>query len=265
MIDYHLHTARCCHAVGSLEDYLFEAEKKGLREIGFADHFPLGMLGFEPRVQVTMLPEELEEYIGQVEALKTKSSRVKIKVGVEVDYIPGLEDKLEQLLEQYQFDYVIGSIHFMDDWDFTHPAYEEDYRTKDIHALYRHYFSLVEEACRSGLFDIIGHIDVIKKFGYRPEGDLDHIWKPVARMLKETATCLELNTAGRQAPVGVFYPDRRLLEFACAENVAVTLGSDAHAPEQVGRFFPEAAALLKEVGYRELSVFDGRVGTALKL
>lgn len=258
MIDYHLHTARCCHAMGTLEEYLLEAESRQLAEIGFADHFPLGLLGFEPRKQVTMHPEELPVYMEQVNNLKKQSSSVKIKLGIEIDYIPGTEQQVEGLLGNYEFDYIIGSIHFMGDWDFTHPVYAEDYKHKDLDEIYNRYYGLLARVCKSGLFDIIGHIDVVKKFGYRPVNSLETTRLEIARILRETGTCLELNTAGRDAPVGEFYPDRDFLAMCHSEGVDVTLGSDAHAPEQVGRYFPEAVNLLKETGYRELAVFDQR-------
>ncbi len=258
MIDYHLHTSRCCHAEGTMEEYLAEALKAGLVEVGFADHFPLGLLNYEPRVQVTMHSSELEEYIEQVERLKNSFPGLKIKLGIEVDYLPGTEEMLEGLLKKYPFDYAIGSIHFMGDWDFTHPVYADTYRERDIDELYKVYFELVAGICRSGLFDIIGHIDVIKKFGYRPAADLDSLWIKTADILKSTDTCFELNTAGKDAPVGDFYPDRRLLEICKGKGVPVTLGSDAHSPGQVGRYFTEAIDLLRAVGYKELAVFCRR-------
>ncbi len=265
MVDYHLHTPRCCHATGTPKAYLAEAELKGLSEIGFSDHFPLGLLGCKPRNQVTMEPEELELYIDDIEALKKTSAGVKIKTGIEIDYIPGTEDKLEGLLNNYSFDYIIGSIHFLGDWDFTHPVYADTYKERDIEQIYSSYFDLLSKLCRSKLFDIVGHIDVVKKFGYRPEKNLEQYWQKTVQVLKETGICLELNTAGKDAPVGDFYPDRRLLELACAAGVPVTLGSDAHSPEQVGRFFPEAIDLLRSAGYRELAVFDNRAQSAVAI
>ncbi len=258
MIDYHLHTSRCCHAEGTPAEYLARAETIGLQEIGFADHFPLGLLDYTPRVQVTMLPDELDSYIEDIEDLKAASRIVSIKTGIEVDYLPGTEKKLEQLLTKHNFDYVIGSIHFLDGWDFTHPVYAVSYQERDLDALYETYFELVWSACRSGYFDIIGHIDVIKKFGFRPRGAIDHYLQETARVLAETDTSFELNTAGRDAPVGEFYPDRRLLEEALAQGVSITAGSDAHGPGQVGRYFDEAEKLLREVGYGELATFTKR-------
>ncbi len=265
MVDYHLHTSRCCHATGTPEEYLAAAEEQELHEIGFADHYPLGLLGCKPRSQVTMHPEELPEYIMQVEKLRAASKTVRVKLGVEVDFLPGTEQKTRSLLQAQKFDYVIGSIHFLGDWDFTHPIYADHYQEKDLTELYSRYFSLVWDLCYSRLFDIVGHIDVIKKFGYRPQESLEPYWVKTAQVLSETGTCLELNTAGRDAPVGDFYPDRRLLEICHTEGVRVTIGSDAHSPEQVGRYMPEALDLLKSVGYREITAFDQRKKSSVPL
>ncbi|MFO8191549.1 MAG: histidinol-phosphatase HisJ family protein [Bacillota bacterium] len=265
MIDYHLHTKRCGHATGLPEDYLLRAEAIGLQEIGFSDHFPLSLLGHTPKAKVTMESEELVDYIQDIEKLKEKARIMKVKVGIEIDYFPEVEEKIGRLLEEYAFDYVIGSIHFIGDWDFTHPAYAEGYRNLDIDRLYVEYFELIEKACRSRLFDIIGHIDVIKKFGYRPGTDLGPLWLKMARVLRETGTCIELNTSGRDAPVGEFYPNQPLLEACLAERVPLTLGSDAHSPEQVGRYFPEVKSLLSEIGCRELAIFENRVISSVAL
>lgn len=265
MIDYHLHTPLCRHASGSPGDYLAEARRKGLKEIGFADHFPLGLLGFTPQSEVTMLPAELPGYVRQIGKLAKTTGDITVKLGIEVDYLPGTAGKLDDILSEYPFDYVIGSVHFMDQWDFTHPAHAADFETADLDEAYTRYFGLVHEACRSGLFDIIGHIDVIKKFGYRPAGCIEHYWSRTARILKETGTCLELNTAGRDAPVGEFYPDHAFLEICRSEGVPVTLGSDAHSPGQVGRHFAEGTALLEAAGYREMAVFTGRRRSAVQL
>jgi histidinol-phosphatase (PHP family) len=265
MIDYHLHTARCRHACGAPEEYLEEARQKGLLEIGFADHFPLGLLGFKPRVEVTMEPGELDRYVADVAGLAAASSDLAVKLGVEVDYLPGTTGKLAALLAACPFDYVIGSVHFMDGWDFSHPSFTGRYQTIDLGPVYRRYFELVWEACSSGLFDIIGHVDVIKKFGFRPADDLEPYWRETARVLRETGTCIELNTAGRDAPVSEFYPEAAFLEICRREGVAVTMGSDAHAPGQVGRYFDEGAALLRKAGYRELAVFTARKQSRLVL
>lgn len=264
VIDYHLHTPLCRHAAGSPEEYLAEARCKGLSEIGFADHFPIELLGLTPKNRSTMMPSELPGYLRQIRELAAVGG-ISVKLGIEVDYLPGTAGKLAKLLDELSLDYVIGSIHFMDGWDFTHPAYIKGFESADLDEVYRRYFELVCEACQSGLFDIVGHVDVIKKFGYRPEGRLESYWSRTARVLKESGTCLELNTAGRDAPVGEFYPARPFLEICRQEGVSVTLGSDAHSPEQVGRYFDEGLKLLQSAGYREIAVFTGRQQSACLL
>ncbi len=259
MIDYHMHTPLCRHAEGSPALYLEAARKKGLREIGFADHYPLGLLGVEPDSPVTMTPDELPGYISEIGALAQDEKGIRVKLGVEVDYLPGKEKELARLLSGSPFDFVMGSIHFIGGWDFTHPRHAGRYGSSNLGQIYRSYFKLLWQACSCSLFDIIGHVDVVKKFGFRlPHAEMEPYWRRTARVLKENDICFELNTSGRAAPVAEFYPGRRLLELCCLEGVPVTLGSDAHAPEQVGRYFDDALDLLRDVGYRELAVFSER-------
>lgn len=258
MIDYHLHTPLCRHAVGSLEEYVEEARRKGLAEIGFADHFPLGLLDFVPEEPVTMKPEELEGYLHEVREVSRRSD-IPVKLGMEVDYLPGKTGKAAEILQQCGLDYIIGSVHFMDGWDFTHPHFAGGFKIQSLESVYRRYFSLVREACYSGLFDIIGHIDVVKKFGYCPGNEiLISLYQETARVLKDTGMVLEVNTAGLAAPVKEIYPGESLLQICLQEGVAVTLGSDAHSPSQVGRYFSEARKMLYKMGLKTVSAFSQR-------
>ena len=265
MIDYHLHTPRCRHAQGEPREYLEKALQLGLREIGFADHFPLKLLGVDPEIKVSTEPEELPLYVQDILNLSDAQYGPKVKLGIEADFLPGTESILKKTLAGYPFDYVLGSVHFMGSWDFSHPVYVEEFERRNLRDIYRDYFTLVWEACRSRLFDIIAHPDVIKKFGHLYPGDLEDYWQETALQLKETDTCLELNTAGRDAPVKKFYPASRLVEICRERGVAVTLGSDAHAPEQVGRYFDEARQVLVQAGYRAVAVFNGRRRDSLSL
>ena len=206
-----------------------------------------------------MAPEELDGYVSEVRALGAAEKEITVKLGAEVDYLPGKEKELASLLPRQPFDFLIGSVHFIGDWDFTHPRHAANYEASDLEEIYRCYFELVWQACKSGLFDIIGHIDVVKKFGYRlSHAAMESYWKRTARILKEEDLCMELNTAGRAVAADEFYPGRGLLEHCFLQGVPVTLGSDAHAPEQVGRYFDDAIELLQDLGYRSLAVFSGR-------
>ncbi len=259
MIDYHIHTSLCGHASGTPDQYLAAARERGLKEIGFSDHFPLGALGYIPRHKVTMEPEELAGYVAEVRRLGGLFPDLTVRLGTEVDFLPEKTAVIADRLSDHPFDYIIGSVHFLEGWDFTHPARAKEYGAKNLRDLYDAYFNLIWEACRSGLFDIIGHADIIKKFGYvLPAAEMETYYEKTARVLRQTGTCLELNTAGRDAPVNRFYPDLRCLEICFREGVPVTLGSDAHAPEQVGRYFKQAAELLRRAGYKTLTGFSRR-------
>lgn len=255
-VDYHLHTSRCCHACGTPRQYLLEAEAKGLSEIGFADHFPLGLFGVTECEPVTMQPEELDDYIGDVAALQ-KTATIPVRLGVEVDYLPGKERETAKLLARYPFDYTIGSIHFLDGWDFTNPAQAGRYETENINSLYDNYYSLVQEMAQSGLFQIIGHLDVIKKFAFFPRSTCERMLAETCRILKKADVCVELNTSGWRAPVGEAYPGEALLSVCREFSIPVTLGSDAHRPGDVGGGLQRALLLLHKVGYQEIATFAG--------
>jgi len=257
MIDYHLHTERCCHAIGSMQEYVAEAQAKGLREIGFADHFPLSLLEFTPETQVTMEAGELDIYLRDVLALREQST-LPVRLGVEVDYLPGREELTRKVLAGYSFDYCIGSIHFLGDWDFTHPRYISHYQTCDADKLYRVYFKTLQALAESGLFDIVGHLDVIKKYAFFPRQEWGDLLRETCRVLADSGICVELNTAGWRAPAKEAYPSDAFLRECLRLGVPVTLGSDAHCPRDVGAGLPEAVSLLKSLGFSGVTAFAGR-------
>lgn len=257
--DYHLHTARCGHAGGSVRDYARRAREVGVTEIGFADHIYMYWLPREARDPSLAMPEEeLTAYVEEVLAAGREFPDLSIRLGIEADYIPGREDELRRILEAYPFDYVIGSVHYLDGWGFDNPDLRAGYEGRDPDRLYQDYFKLVQKAARSGLFDILAHPDLIKKFGCRPTADLTGLYHGTACTCNAFNVAVEVNTAGLRAPVGEIYPSRAFLELCLQQEVPVVLGSDAHHPDQVGADFDKAADLLRDVGYREVGVFSGR-------
>jgi len=256
-IDYHIHTPLCGHACGEIRDYADKGMELGLDEIGFSDHFPLDLLDFKPKSPVTMAGWQLQDYIDQVQELQ-QTLPLTVRLGVEVDIIPGREAKVKSLLRCYPLDYVIGSLHFLGDWDFSHPAYRDRFLWEDIGGAYARYFQLLGSAAASGLYDIIGHPDVIKKFGFQPAGGLEEHYNYLAQQLKLGDACLEVNTAGFAAPVGEIYPSTELLRICCRQGVPVSFGSDAHRPEDVGRGWEMACRMMKDAGYTEVATFSQR-------
>ncbi|MGO0123559.1 histidinol-phosphatase HisJ family protein [Desulfothermobacter acidiphilus] len=265
LIDYHVHTARCGHAVGSMQEYLRQAELLGLAELGFADHLPLYFLPPERRDAGLAMPmEELGEYVAEVEELRGKA-RLSVKLGIEADYIPGWERELASLLAAYPFDYVLGSVHFLDGWGFDNPAESAGYEKWDVDLLYERYFTTLQRSVRSGLFDIVAHPDLIKKFGFRPRGELLFLYRETVAAISEVDLAVEVNTAGLRHPVGEIYPSVEFLRLCRRYWVPVTLGSDAHRPQDVGRDFDLALDLLCTVGYKEVACFTGRRRSSRRL
>lgn len=257
-VDYHLHTNLCGHASGGIDDYLGQAVRKGIREVGFSDHFPLYfLLPGETISGYAMSENQLPLYVELVQ----QSARVyplKVKLGIEVDYVPGFEKKLAAELATYPFDYVTGSVHFIDGWGFDNPAEIEEYSKRDLYLVYEQYFNLVQQASLTGLFDVMAHPDLVKKFGFRLERDLTPLYEETARVFKKAGVCVELNSAGLRYPAREIYPTPALLQVFYRHGIPVTLGSDAHAPEQVGAGLDVALRLAKAAGYREVTLFSRR-------
>ncbi len=257
--DYHLHTWRCGHAAGKMAEYVEAARAAGISEIGFADHVPMYWLPAEKRnPTLAMKEEDLPVYVAEVEKLRKENPDLVIRLGIEADYIPGGEEVLARLLSTYPFDYVLGSIHYIDGWEFDHPAEVEGYSHRDIDDVYDRYFALLQEAARSGLFDIMAHPDLVKKFGYRSRANPAPWYEQTARVLAGCGVCVEVNTAGLRAPAGEIYPAVDFLKACRKHGVPATAGSDAHSPAQVGYAREEARKLLLAAGYREAAIFQGR-------
>ena len=184
MADYHTHTCRCGHARGQAREYLEQARQKGLREIGFSDHIPMYWLPPEQRNPgLAMAEADFPGYLAEVLELAAESPCPEVRLGVEVDYIPGYEAEAARMLAGHPFDYVIGSVHFIGRWAFDSPHELEEYGRRDIDEVYRQYFDLISRAAQSGLFDIIAHPDLVKKFGYRSRTDPAVFYRQAARAM----------------------------------------------------------------------------------
>lgn len=259
LLDYHWHTKRCGHARDEMKDYILAARVRGLKEVGFADHIYLYWLPPEKRDPgLAMAEKEMPEYIAEINRLQREYPDMKIRIGLEVDYIPGWEAEVSKILKKLPLDYVLGSVHYIDDWGFDNPDLLAEYDKRDIEATYRQYFKLVQQAAASGLFDVIAHADLIKKFGYRPRSKLARLYEQTARIFKEADVCVEINTAGLRVPAQEIYPSAEFLNYCLKYEVPVTLGSDAHTPEQAGYGLEQALKLIKAIGYKDVAMFSSR-------
>jgi len=237
--DYHIHTRLCGHAEGDPREYVERAIALGMTEMGFSDHLPL-LVGGEPGL--TMRREDLDGYVATVLDLAAEyAADIRILLGIEVDYIVEAEDPIEVLLAEYPFEYAIGA--------------------RSVDAVYLESCALVERATATGPFRILGHLDLAKKSGHRPEdaGGVAAAASSALRAVKRAGAAIELNTAGRRNPAGGAYPASELLAAAADLDIPLTLGSDAHRPDDVGADFARATALAREAGYSAvLRLSDGR-------
>lgn len=261
LVDYHNHTPLCCHAEGAPSVFVDRAIALGIGEIGFSEHSPWMIQ--EPHEKLAPTDEEFVQFIDWIEALQARynesdSSPIRVRLGIEMDYVPERMDRARDYLDKYSWDYVIGSVHHLNSWGFDNPAYVREFDRRDIDELYEVYFASVCSLAELGLVDVIGHLDLIKKFGHRPTRDTGSLYRYVASVLKGADVAVELNTSGRDKDAREFYPSREFLEVLAAEGVPLTLGSDAHKPAEVGRYFPEARDLLLDLGVREIAAFEKR-------
>ena len=254
LYDSHMHTPLCQHATGHPREYAQAALGAGLAGVTFTDHIPMPAWYDAPW---RMRRGELEQYVDMVlEARAEFAGRLEVGLGLEADFHPGTERYVEEVLAAHDWDYVIGSVHYIGAWGFDNPEYTDEYQRRDLGQLYRHYYALVEGAARSGLFDAIGHLDLPKKFGHRDPGE-----RPALRVLDTVAALglsLDYNTAGERKPVAEAYPSPALLDAAAARGISLVLGSDAHKPAEVGHGFAQAAERILLAGGR-LVQYAGRV------
>ncbi|MEE9260745.1 MAG: histidinol-phosphatase HisJ [Candidatus Scalindua sediminis] len=262
MIDYHVHTKLCGHATGEMVDYVREAIRGGLDEIGFSDHLPMKG-GKEDNLTMTL--DELPNYVDEVMSLRKSFPEIQIKLGIEADYVPGNESYIKDILAGYSFDYVIGSVHYIGTWAFDHPEKLDEWDKKEVDLVYKEYFELLRKSARTSLFDIIGHCDLVKKFGHRPSTGLSKELNDTAQVFKEHKVALEINTSGLRKPVNEIYPSYETLRLYQKYGIPIVFGSDAHAPRDVGRDFDKAISLAKQAGYKEFVTFESRKKVAYKL
>lgn len=283
LIDYHNHTKYCNHASGEMEEYVKTAIEKGIDQFGFSEHFPWMIQ--EGNDKFALSYDQIPLYINSVKELQQKyKDQIVIKLGAEFDWVPDRFDKVVEFSGKYDFDYIICSIHHLLDWGFDQEEQKElfcvsgdefkyqgvPFPNKGIHIhlktmkntydIFEFYFNaeieMLEKA--SKYFDIIGHIDLIKKFDILPQADIKPLYRKVAQVVKDYDKVVELNTSGIDKPIGEQYPSMDFLKILNELDVPITIGSDAHAPKQVGRHFERAYKILRQIGFKQMATFNQR-------
>lgn len=250
-IDLHNHTTRCNHAEGTVDEYIQRAIELGIDIYGFSEHAPMD---FDEKYRLPLC--DMQAYATDILTAKEKyKEEIQILLGYEVDWLQGYMH--EEVLNA-KVDYLIGSIHFIDKWGFDNPEFIGGWKNKDIDEIWQAYFEATEAMAKSGKFDIVGHLDLIKIFKFMPKQDTRILAKDALKAIKKSNMVLELNAAGLRKPVAEAYPSKTLLEEAYSLNIPITFSSDAHAVEQIGFAYEDIIALAKAVGYTKAATFQGR-------
>jgi histidinol-phosphatase (PHP family) len=266
LTDYHVHlrpderehTFERAFTAANAERYRETAAERGIAELGVAEH----VYRFRAALDIWDHPfwrryaeDDLDAYCAFVR------EETDLRLGIEMDFVPGREDRIATQLDGRDWDYVVGSIHFLRDRSLDTEEYSIWGAGESPEKVWRRYFETVAESARSGLYDIIAHPDLVKVWGRaapRPDGDLRRYYEPAVEALAEADVAVEVSTAGWRKPVGEQYPAEPFLEMLADAGCAIALSSDAHVPDQLGFEYERALELLERVGIGEIAVFERR-------
>ena len=266
LTDYHVHlrlddsdeTFDRAFTPARVERYRERATELGIAELGVAEHiyrFTAALDIWEHPFWRRYAHDDLDAYCGFVR------EETDLKLGIEMDFVPGREDRIANQLDGRDWDYVVGSIHFLRDRSLDTEDFSIWGAGESPDKVWRRYFDTLAESARSGLYDIIGHPDLVKVWGRAapiPDGDLRRYYEPAVEAFAETGVAVELSTAGWRKPVGEQYPSLPYLEMLVDAGCPIALSSDAHTVEQLGFEYERALELLEKVGVGEIAVFERR-------
>jgi histidinol-phosphatase (PHP family) len=265
LTDYHLHLRpdepdtppERYFTAENVDRYLAAAEEAGIEELGVSEH----VYRFIQALDLWRHPFWEEQARDDLDAYCEFVRGTPLKLGIECDFVPGAEDRTANLLEARDFDYVVGSVHFVGERAVDHEGWDAWEGKGDPDEVWRRYFEALAECARSGLFDILAHPDLVKVWGGArplPERDPRHYYEPAVEAIAESGIAVELSTAGLRKPVGEIDPARGFAEMCVEAGASFALSSDAHLPEQVGFGYDRALEFLDGLGVEEICVFERR-------
>jgi len=265
LTDYHVHlrpdeldaTAEEYFTPANVDRYLQAAEAAGVDELGASEHIHR----FADALEIWDHPFWRQNAIDDLAAYCDFVASTPLKLGIEMDYVPGREDRIANVLGAHDFDYVVGSVHFLGDGAVDDPDFDVWSRDGDPDRLWRRYFEMIGEAARTGLYDILAHPDLVKYWGHgRPQPQLDvrFHYEPAIEAIAETGIAVEVSTAGWRKPVDELYPAATFAEMCIDAGAAFALSSDAHVPEDIGHQYERAVEVMRGWGVEEVATFTGR-------
>jgi histidinol-phosphatase (PHP family) len=265
LTDYHLHLrpdgedtpAERFFTTENVDRYLATAAEAGIDELGVSEHIHR----FTQALDLWRHPFWEEEARDDLDAYCEFVRTTPLRLGIECDFVPGAEDRTAAMLEARDFDYVVGSVHFVGEEAVDHGGWDVWEGQGDPERVWRRYFETLAECARSGLFDILAHPDLVKVWGSArplPSRDPRAFYEPAVEAIAESGIAVEVSTAGLRKPVGELYPSPAFAEMCVEAGASFSLSSDAHLPEQVGFGYERALEFLTALGVSEICAFEGR-------
>jgi histidinol-phosphatase (PHP family) len=269
LTDYHVHlrpddraaTFERYMTAANAERYREAASERGIAELGVSEHvyrFTQALDVWRHDLWVASATDDIDAYCAFVR------EETDLRLGIEADFIPGREDRMAELLDAREWDYVVGSIHFLGDGSLDYAKYDVWNRASSADKVWSTYFRWLGELAQTGMYDVLAHPDIVKYWGADdparpwPEKDLRHYYDLAMEAIADSGIAVEVSTAGLRKPVGELYPSRQFLEMVVDAGNPIALSSDAHTPDDLGSGYDEALAVLDELGITELCVFEGR-------
>lgn len=284
MSDYHVHVHPHRPTPGApapgefpadyIDRYVEVALARGAQEVGFVEHLyrcveseaALGqwwkndphphLIAEMDQIMASELDMSLERYVEAILAAKARG--LPVKLGLEVDFEPGTEQKVLDLIAPYPWDYLVGSVHWIGAWWFMRPSGAAEYARRGVRRAFEEYFALATALAATGMVDSLGHVDVIKAAGLLPEGSLRYLWEPIVEATAASAIAVEISSKGLLRVVNELYPAPGLLDLFNQAEVPITLGSDAHTPDETAYGYDQIVAAARTAGYTEYLRFSGR-------
>jgi histidinol-phosphatase (PHP family) len=251
LIDYHLHVVAHGDRPMTVENilaYCEVARERGILQMGITEH---------------------DRYLDDIDVAAFQEARektdVELRLGIEIDFVPGKEERMDHDSSALPYDYVIGSVHRVEGEEVDRATDQTVYERWDTYDLYDAYYANVRKAALSGRFEVLGHPDLIKIFRRFPDRDITGMMEETADAVAASGIVVDVNAAGLRKPVGDIYPSRKFLEMFHRRGVPIVLSSDAHAPDQVGMGYEKSLPLVRDVGYREVVTFSNRERGTLPL
>ena len=257
LADYHIHTRLCRHASGEIEEYVESAIRAGLEEICFTGHIPLP--GF-PRgaAGLRMDQNDLEEYFGDIERVRSRYRDITILTGIEADFYEGYEEPVSGFLARYPLDIVLMSVHFIRKWPDGFWVFYFDFPDRSIEEIYRDYCREIQKGIRTGLYDAVAHLDLIKLQDHPLMQTNAEDVETILTLCREQDMSVEINTSGARKSIGEMYPSEDIRRLAVDRGLPFITGSDAHSPGHVGYRFADLTDHLNDLPGARISRYRKR-------